>query len=352
MPMKALKTLRYSRGLTLVELMTALVISLVLLAGVAQVFVANKQTYQFSQSFARNQENSRFAVNILVRALRNAGYMSCQPGYVQNFLVGGGTGFAWDEEQSVEGYDGSSVPSALSGKLPSGVSLVSGADAITLHAVSGTGLRLQADMSDPTDDITIPTDNGLSNGDIVMVADCEKGAIFQITSADPDSTGILSHKSGSGTPGNTSSRLNKAYGTGTELVRLTEVSYLLGNKKVDVDGDGTADDVPTLYRYRDGAANAEELVEGIEDLQLRYGIADDPNDPGTASKYLTASQVTSANEWGDVVAVEVRALVASLRGNLLDTAQDLTFNGATVDTSDKKIRQTANVIVGVRNAIR
>jgi len=90
MPMKALKTLRYSRGLTLVELMTALVISLVLLAGVAQVFVANKQTYQFSQSFARNQENSRFAVNILVRALRNAGYMSCQPGYVQNFLVGGG----------------------------------------------------------------------------------------------------------------------------------------------------------------------------------------------------------------------------------------------------------------------
>jgi len=352
MPMKAIRVLRYSRGLTLVELMTALVISLVLLAGVAQVFVANKQTYQFSQSFARNQENARFSVNVLTRALRTAGYLGCQPDYVQNFLVGGGTGFSWTDGQSIEGYDGGSVPSSLTGKLPSGVSVVSGADAFTLHAISGTGLRLQADMSDATDDLTIPTDNGLSQFDIVMVADCEKGAIFQITNSDPDSTGLLSHIApGGGTPGNTVAKLNKAYGKEAELVRLTEVSYLLGNKKVDVDGDGTADDVPTLYRYRGGSTRAEELVEGIEDLQIRYGIANDPNDPGTASKYLSAASV-AADEWDDVVAVEVRALVASLRGGLLDVDQDITFNGSPVDTSDRKVRQAVNVIVGVRNAIR
>ena len=69
---------RSQRGLTLVELMVALVMGMVLLAGVATVFVANKQSYRLQDSLARLQENGRFAIEFLERDIRMAGYTGCK----------------------------------------------------------------------------------------------------------------------------------------------------------------------------------------------------------------------------------------------------------------------------------
>ena len=46
-------------GLTLVELMVSLVLSLVLMLGAMQLFVGSKQTYRLSDSLARVQESGR-----------------------------------------------------------------------------------------------------------------------------------------------------------------------------------------------------------------------------------------------------------------------------------------------------
>ena len=62
------KTQRQS-GLTLVEIMVALVVGAVLLTGVAQIYAGSKATYRLQDSLARLQENGRFALSFLTLSL-------------------------------------------------------------------------------------------------------------------------------------------------------------------------------------------------------------------------------------------------------------------------------------------
>lgn len=64
-------------GLSLVELMIALVISLVLMLGVVQVFMASQAASRLSEGASRVQENARFALDFLERDIRMAGHMGC-----------------------------------------------------------------------------------------------------------------------------------------------------------------------------------------------------------------------------------------------------------------------------------
>jgi type IV pilus assembly protein PilW len=58
----------------LVEIMVALVAGLIMMAGVIQIFVANKQTYRVNEAEARIQENARIAMELLGRQIRMVGY--------------------------------------------------------------------------------------------------------------------------------------------------------------------------------------------------------------------------------------------------------------------------------------
>ena len=70
----AQSALRPQRGLTLVELMIALGLALLLIAAVGAVFLGNNQTYRAAQDDARIQEVGRYALDLIGRSLRQAGY--------------------------------------------------------------------------------------------------------------------------------------------------------------------------------------------------------------------------------------------------------------------------------------
>ena len=72
-----MKYLKHQQGISLVEVLVALVISLFLLAGIIQVYVANKSSYGFSNSISRIQENGRYAMDIMAQDLRMAGFFGC-----------------------------------------------------------------------------------------------------------------------------------------------------------------------------------------------------------------------------------------------------------------------------------
>lgn len=61
------------RGMTIVEIMIGLLLSMVLSAGVIQIYLSNKQTYYLQDEMSRLQENGRFAIEVLQRAIRAAG---------------------------------------------------------------------------------------------------------------------------------------------------------------------------------------------------------------------------------------------------------------------------------------
>ncbi|TRO15274.1 hypothetical protein EQ836_10875 [Ectopseudomonas mendocina] len=63
------------RGLSIVELLVALVISMLLLTGVVQVFFSSKQTYASNEAASRLQENGRFALEFIAQSARHAGYV-------------------------------------------------------------------------------------------------------------------------------------------------------------------------------------------------------------------------------------------------------------------------------------
>ena len=82
------------RGLTIVELLVALVLSLLLLTGVVQVFLASKQTYATNEAMSVLQENGRFALEFLGRSVRLGGYYdpTSTPDWIPHALEGPGCG--------------------------------------------------------------------------------------------------------------------------------------------------------------------------------------------------------------------------------------------------------------------
>lgn len=61
-------------GMTLIEIMVALVISLFLLAGLLQMFFATRQSARTQENLSRVQENGRFGIEYINRVIRQAGY--------------------------------------------------------------------------------------------------------------------------------------------------------------------------------------------------------------------------------------------------------------------------------------
>ena len=88
---------RSQRGLSLVELMVALVIGLVLTAGIIQVFLANQTAYREGQRIAQLQEELGFAVDFMVRDIRGASRIEHPDGDARQLRV------IRDREQSLCG---------------------------------------------------------------------------------------------------------------------------------------------------------------------------------------------------------------------------------------------------------
>jgi type IV pilus assembly protein PilW len=79
-------------GLTLIEIMIALLIGLFIIAGTIQLFVNTKQTYRLQEALSRLQENGRFAMEFIGRDIRMAGYRACPTNTKLVASVGGSNG--------------------------------------------------------------------------------------------------------------------------------------------------------------------------------------------------------------------------------------------------------------------
>lgn len=106
---------RTAAGISLVEMMIAMVIGLVLMLGVIQVFSASRTASMLAEGSARAQENGRFAMDFLQRDIRMAGHFGCvndQAHFVRgegdpaiNTGAVSGSGHPLDFSISVQGYE-------------------------------------------------------------------------------------------------------------------------------------------------------------------------------------------------------------------------------------------------------
>jgi len=318
-------------GVGLVEIMVAVTLSLILTAGLVHVYTGNKQTYRIQEALSRVQENGRFALDFITRDLRSAGFLGCAGTSTKTInTLNNASGFNWNFGQIIQGDPNPTTAELVS---PS-VSPLPGPDVLTIRRSLGNPVQVQAHGGTTgSAPITVAPGHGLQPADVVMVTDCTDAAIFQITN-DPSLANSVEHTGGGSTPGNASDALGKGYTTAGAIVKLTTSTYYIGT---GVSGR------PALFR-KDGAATAQELVEGVEDMQVLYGI--DTNGDRTPNRYVTANNVA---DWGDVVSAEVRLLLQTLDNNLASQPQQYTFNGVTAVSLDRRLRKTFTNTISIRN---
>lgn len=329
---------RRQRGLTLIEIMVALVISLILTAGVIQIFTGSKQTYRFQEQLSRMQESGRFAIEMLSRELRSVGYDGCAGRSIDPVnTLNNPDNLAWNFQQGVFGNhsngDGTWEPPldpSITNPDPSPTS-----DVLTVRVPDfASEVPVDAHPGRPSApgsaNVHIPPGHSLEEGDIVMISTCQAAGIMQVTNVNTSGgTNALVHQTGNGTPGNETQELGANMTGGTVMQIATHTYYVAPG----------ANGQPSLWR-KVGVADAEELVENVERLEVTFGEdLDFPDGDGQIDTYENASDV---NNWSHVLSVRVRLTLASSEDYIVD---DVTPAG------DRRLRQTMTTTVALRNRL-
>lgn len=329
---------RNQRGLTLIETMVAMVISLILIGGVIQIFVGSKQTYRFQESLSRVQESGRYALEAMSRDLRMAGYRGCQGSDVElTNTLNDSTDYEWNFEEALEGHE--AVDDTWSPALDADIQDPEpGSDVFTIRSADITDVTVinHPGGSPPgSAALEVPVNNGFEKGDIVMVTDCQAAAVFQVTNDDPEDGTLVHNTGGSVSPGNATQELGKEF-TGGQVTRTTTRTYYVRQ--------GAAG-LPSLWR-RVNDAPAVELVENVERMRIRYGV--DTDDDRRIDEYQTASAVA---DWENVLSVRISLLLAGVEDNITEEPQQVTFDGATFTVDDRRLYQVMTTTVALRNRL-
>ncbi len=321
-------------GMSLVELMIAMTIGLILLTGVLQITISNSDNSRMHEQMSRVQEAGRFAIDVISKDIRMADFWGCASSIskITNNLNPVDASYAGLEfDNGVGGADGAS----------------GAPDSITLSGAFGAGITVETPyMNNSSAMIHVSADSGLEQFGIVLLSDCLQGDIFEITGANPSGSGSVVHNTGAVAigPGNYNPSatcasghcLSKTYEGDAQIYNLQSLTYSIQQ---------AAFKEPMLVRSLNGATPVE-LVSGIEDMQLEYGV--DSNGDGVADIYKTATQVTAAGEWEVVISVKLSMLIRS-KETIMSETQTYDYNGSTVTSSDRRVRRVFTTVITIRN---
>ena len=330
------------RGVSLVELMVAITIGLILLAGVFSIFFSSKVTYFANEKTARLQESGRVAIDLLAHDVRSAGYMGCARGSF-NSLLNSSTTLLWNYSLPLQGFESDGV-SAWSPAITAGTLVpapIAAGDIVVVRTVrrDALALRLEADLAGLSSNPTTVHDPSIQAGQIMLITDCMVSTVFQVTG---NTAGVITHATGGTSPGNSTTDLGKIFAEGARLAPLETVTYYLANEPVTNE--------PSLYRQTGNTQPADLLIEGVEGMQIAYGV-----DTGTdriADEYRSAATVAN---WDRVLSVSISLLVRSAEeGNNIDTNTyqllPTALGGKLVNpVDDRRMRMVFPTTIALRN---
>lgn len=342
---RALRALTRQAGLSLIELMVAIAIGLFLLVGLVSVFSTSNQTYIDLGKASQQIENGRFAVQVLVDDIGHAGFYgrySLSPAIpaalpdpcVNNNMTSLRDALAFP----LQGYN-APASSPITACLPVANHLA-GTDIIVVRRADST-------MS-AGDAITIPNAALTTNG------------IYIQSNADSTALPIIAVAAGTQAADQAAYTLKNKDPTQFAPVRKYHVHiYFIAPCSVPAGGGsvctGASDDngapIPTLKRIElasNGTMNVIPLVEGIENLQIDYGI-DADKDGAPDAAYVAAPAAVA--DWANVVAVRINVLSRNLEptnGFVDDKAYDMGLAGAVTPGGPYK-RHVYNAVIRIVN---
>ncbi len=342
-------------GFTLVELMVALLVGLIVIAGIGQVFVHSKRASAVQDELARLQENGRYALSLLQEEILNAGYLGCGQAVSLGDSINSAGTYIDNFSLPLSGYE--AVGNGWAPVLPTelgnaGGGIEPGTDVITIRYAEGTGLKMTQpkeaylfQVANSTAGSTSCSDgangySGLCPNDLIIVSDCTKGRTARVESMNLiDGVLSINHSNPAwGQPGDPdpNNHFSPAY---SYLFKAKTISYYIRVRD-------PATGVPSLYR-KIGNGVAQELVEGVENMQVLYG--EDSNGDKIPNRFLPASNIT---DFGRVVSIRVALLLRTIRERANRPAGEKTFQllNVAVDTpDDRHIRKVFTTTIQLRN---
>lgn len=354
-------------GLTMIELMIAMLLGLVVIGGVAQIFISSKQTYNLQEAQSRIQENGRLAMNFLPYNIRLADFQGCRSrqqyttantNIIANPEVCGPGQFPpncppdpssnapdldlslWDLNGGITGTN-----NAAAGTTIGTLAVVTGTDIINLQFGGSCGGRLVNNMAANNAPIQINVNNtcNLKQNWPFMITDCVDTDIVRrsnvigdltIETVAPDVNNV-----------NIGTKLSKAYQSDAEIFSIQSITYFIAQNTI---GNNS------LYRRDNAAGTSEEMVEGVQDMQILYG--EDTNLDKTPDYYVDAATVAGMQ---NVVSVKVSLLLQSMSDvNVTSKPITYTYNGRTYNvpgttapTVDNQLRKVFSSTVTLRNRL-
>lgn len=332
-------------GLSLVEIMIAMLISLFLLGGVIQIYSSTRTTYQTNEGLARLQENARFIFDRISADISAAGYTGCNDsndrdagGFrVFNRLTNGAADNRYNFTDPVTGVNNN-------GDSQNGANT---SDTLFIRrSIGGSAIDLAAPFTQPSQALTLDITNqnfaALNQWDILALSDCGKTAIFMITTQ-PTAAGVVQFAPApTVAPG---THVNAGLSNIATNLGGVNVTDLMGDFDME---DGSAATVyrisTTRYDIRNAAAgstsasgfslflNGVEYVEDITDMQVLYGI----DTAGTADpeRYVVA---------GDA------ALTAAGMNAVTSMKVTLTLQATGIQVNGQPVRKDFTQIFRLRN---
>ncbi|MEQ8938150.1 MAG: PilW family protein [Gammaproteobacteria bacterium] len=307
---------KYNSGMSMVELMIAMVIGVILLGGAATMFMTNKRIYKEQAEMGLLQENARFALDLLADNIRMAGYVGCHDDFdnITNHLTTPGMN---DFTDFIDGTQGAN-------------------DSITIRYFQPFGVTTTADMGAPDSDIAINDGQGINENDVLAITDCANADIFLNTHDDTPGDMLIKHEQDAA--GNTSDNLSKSYPTGSMINRVISRRYFIQDSS-----NGTG---PALWWQH--AGGSEELIEGVEKMEILFG--EDTTGNGRPNSFANAGAIT---DWRDVVAVQVALLMRTVEeyGTIVDERQYDLLGTTYNPVDDRRRRRVFTTTIQIRNGM-
>lgn len=285
----------HAAGLTMVEVLVALAISMLLLVLMLRVFSDMRSATAVQQLLAGAQGEAGVALNLMVRDMRSAGGWGCRPRRVM--ISGIDENDPWLRySRPVEGWPGSAMPPVLS---PATLTPLPDSTVIAVRGRAGESMPvLTAD-----EDIVIAETrreqtgcsgearfNGLCPGDPVAITHCGGGRISLIDSITPFS------QDGADYLRLTLDPPPELVDPHTRLIPVRTRVYFMAQRR-----DGSIG----LFR-RDNAGRSQEVADGNHRLHATFAATlQETDDFIPAAEITDWSSITATRltlEWGDEVA--------------------------------------------------
>ena len=322
---------RLSAGLSLVELMVSIALVSIILAGVVKLYADSHRSYLSNEGVARTQEGIRYVLDHIGRSAARAGYMGCanfEPADTFDALHTSNIENLISPDQMGRLYDFNTGP--VFGTNDAGLN---NSDTLILRsAKAGDGIPVESITATTVSvDGSALVSSGIDQGDAVIVSDCKNIKVFMMTNT-ASSSGLIQHAvatiynlsntradfQGAEEIGDNQSSLATLFPATT-----SSIEYTIGTSAAATGACSAAN--PQFCAL---FANGQELLEGVENLQVLYG-----QQSGSNTRYRTADEVS---DWQEVVSIEVTVTINSV-------------DRAFTSEADSRVRKTVTHVVALRN---